>query len=261
MAHYGEWAEPELSIIAGIVRPGDVVVEAGSNIGIHTLPIARMVGETGTVHAYEPLVCNNQLLNANIIGNGFTNIRSYQMGVGETTEIMNFPQPWPDHRNNFGAWGLYSTKLVPNVTMMPCAVVSLDSLALPRLDFIKIDVEGHEREVVLGAMESIATHRPALLVETMNHYSMSQSEDGYASWMIDRLRPLNYSFWNVITPLFNSQNWKGLATDVFNNIWSFDMLCLPAERFDVAGLDNAETARMQELDPNRWRSVNVTRRS
>ncbi len=259
MAEYGEWAEAEVALFTRFVRPGDVVIEAGANIGIHTLALGRMVGPTGMVYAFEPMACNNQLLNANIIANGLTNIRSYQMGCGESDAIMPFPQVWPDHQNNFGAFGLYTTLTYPGFATTPCGIIAIDSLSLPRVDMIKIDVEGHEREVVLGAMASITTHRPAMLIETMNQFSMTESKDGHLHWIVDRLQPLGYNFYHYITPLFNSQNWRANANDLFTNQWSFDVLCLPAERFAVTGLEDASNGPLQVFDREAWRSVVINR--
>ena len=259
MAEYGEWAEAEVALFSRFVRPGDVVIEAGANIGIHTLALARMVGPTGLVYAFEPMACNNQLLNANIIGNGFTNIRSYQMGCGEADAIMPFPQAWPDHPNNFGAFGLYTPMFWPGLSTIPCAVIGIDSLALPRVDLIKIDVEGHEREVVLGAMGVITAHRPALLIETINQYSLSESRYGHLHWIIDRVQPLGYDFYHYVTPLFNSQNWRANHVNLFEGQWSWDVLCLPSERFAVVGLDDATTDEPARLDADAWRSVVITR--
>jgi len=259
MALYGEWAEPEVSLLAQIIRTGDVLVEAGSNIGVHTLPLARLAGAEGTVHAFEPLVCNSQLLNANIVNNGLQNIRSYQMGVGERPGICDFPQPWPDQPNNYGALGLYTSQIIEDLPMVPCGIVSVDSLQLKRIDFIKIDVEGHEREVILGSMSSISIHRPALLVETHNYFSLSRDKNGHVDWIINQLDPYNYIFLNIVTPLYNNNNWNKLLYNEFQGQWSFDMLCLPGDRFTVLGLDDSKKFPMHETNADRWRSAKIFR--
>ena len=181
------------------------------------------------------------------------------MGCGEADAIMAFPQALPDHQNNFGAFGLYTPVFFLAIPTMPCAVIAIDSLALPRLDLIKIDVEGHEREVVLGAMAAIAAHRPAMLIETLNQFSMSESKEGHLHWIIDRLQPLGYAFFHYITPLFNSLNWRANAADLLPNQWSWDVLCLPAERFAVTGLKDANAGPPTRFDPESWRSVVINR--
>jgi len=166
LAEYGEWAEAEVTLFARLIRPGDTIVEAGFNIGIHTLALARMVGATGVVYAFEPIACNNQSLNANIIANDIINVRSYQMALGESNAIISFPAAWADHQNNFGSFSLQTIRISPTTPTISCAMISIDCLALPRVDVIKIDVEGGERAVLIGAITSIFKSRPALLVKT-----------------------------------------------------------------------------------------------
>lgn len=259
MARYGEWAEAEVAIFSQFVRPGDTVVEAGANIGTHTLPLARLVGPAGRVHAFEPMICNNQMLSANIINNGVDNVRNYQMALGDTCEIVSFPQLWAHSVTNYGAVGLYSEADLPDAPRFPCGMATIDSLNLKRLDFIKIDVEGHEREVVLGGMESIAAYRPAIIVETINRFSLTQSKTGHLHWLIDRLAPLGYSFWHLVTPVYNTRNWRADPINIFAGLASHDLLCLPAERFVVSGLPDADTRYIPKSEPEAWRQVKITR--
>lgn len=259
MTRYGEWAEAEVAVFSQIVRPGDTVVEAGANIGTHTLALARLTGDTGIVHAFEPQVCNNQMLGANIINNGFDNIRNYQMALGDTCEIVHFPQMWAHAVSNYGAVGLYHRDILPDAPMLPCGMMTIDSLQLKRLDFVKIDVEGHEREVVLGAMDNITAFRPAMIVETINRFSLTQSNTGHMHWLIDRLAPLGYRFWHLVTPAFNSSNWRGDPDNIFGPMVSHDMLCLPGERFAVDGLPIADTPHIPESEPEAWRLARITR--
>lgn len=51
---YGEWSEGEVELFRNVVKPGDVVIEAGANVGALTIPLAKIVGDTGRVHAFEP---------------------------------------------------------------------------------------------------------------------------------------------------------------------------------------------------------------
>jgi FkbM family methyltransferase len=199
------------------------------------------------------------MLGANIINNGFDNIRNYQMALGDSCEIVHFPQLWAYSVTNFGAIGLYSRAILPDAPMLPCGMVTIDSLGLDRLDFIKIDVEGHEREVVLGAMDSISAYRPAMIIETINIFSLSECETGHVHWLIDRLAPLGYRFWHSVTPLYNSSNWRADPVDIFPGVVSNDLLCLPAERWSVSGLPDAQVQPVPHHVPEAWRQARVTR--
>jgi len=67
---YGVFEAPELAFIRGVVRPGATVVDAGANIGVHTLVMADCVGASGMVHAFEPSAAF-RLLKENVQLNGF----------------------------------------------------------------------------------------------------------------------------------------------------------------------------------------------
>jgi hypothetical protein len=66
---YGEYSHRESELFAQLVAQGQIVIEVGTNSGAHTVPLARLVGETGQVLAFEPqrgvheLLCGNPALN------------------------------------------------------------------------------------------------------------------------------------------------------------------------------------------------------
>ena len=71
---YGEYSELEAQFLAAWLQPGDVVVEAGANIGPVTVPLARAVGPEGRVYAYEPQRLVFQLLCCNLALNELGNV-------------------------------------------------------------------------------------------------------------------------------------------------------------------------------------------
>lgn len=85
--------------------------------------------------------------------------------------------------------------------------------------FIKIDVEGMEGDVLAGAVETINRFRPALYVE--NDRKEKSTE------LIERLLGLDYRLYWHLPPLFNRKNFAGHEEDVFGQIVSVNMLCLP----------------------------------
>lgn len=107
---YGEYAEYEVALFRSVVRPGDVVVEVGANIGAsigaQTLPLARMVGPSGTVIAFEPQEMLFTMFSANLALNGVVNVRTRRMAVGSEAGTIRVPVLDPNRSNNFGALGL-----------------------------------------------------------------------------------------------------------------------------------------------------------
>jgi len=255
---YGEWAQAEVHLLEQIVRAGDTVIDVGANIGTHALAFAQMVGRHGRVHAFEPSSWNYDLLTANLAANNLTSVRSYQSCVGAAPGTVAFPLIGPLDGDNLGAVGFYLIEEWGCETVER-PITSIDSLALPRIDLIKIDVEGHELAVLDGAMATIAAARPAIFVEIINAVAVKSGEEGFAQAVIERLRPLGYHFWHYPTPLFNPSNWRGNDQNIFTDIWSFDMLCVPSDRFVVVGLSDAEKASRYETYPDRWRSSAVIR--
>ena len=79
---YGEYSRGETELFRQIVREGDTVIEAGANIGVHSLDLSLMVGPKGQVLAFEPQRLVFQTLCANLALNSRVNVRAFQAGVG-----------------------------------------------------------------------------------------------------------------------------------------------------------------------------------
>ncbi len=91
----------ETTLIESVVKPGDVVLDIGANIGYYTLIFARLVGEQGRVYAFEPDPTNFQLLKKNIRANGYHNVVFINKAVAEVSEPLSLylcPDNKGDHR-------------------------------------------------------------------------------------------------------------------------------------------------------------------
>ncbi len=79
------WEPFETEIFMREIKPGDVVLDIGANIGYYTLLAAKLVGPTGRVYAFEPEPVNFELLKKNVQANGFTNVILEQKAVSNQT--------------------------------------------------------------------------------------------------------------------------------------------------------------------------------
>jgi len=70
----GEFSNGEVLLFEQVLRPGEIVVEVGSNVGAHTVPLAKAVGPTGRVFAFEPQRVLFQTICANLALNSITNV-------------------------------------------------------------------------------------------------------------------------------------------------------------------------------------------
>ena len=87
---YGEWSDLEVRLLLNNLCADSNVVEVGSNIGMHAIPIARHI-ERGKLFCFEPQRVIFQTLCANISLNSLTNVYAYQEGVGDKTLGWRFP--------------------------------------------------------------------------------------------------------------------------------------------------------------------------
>lgn len=217
LAAYGEFSEGESAMFGQLVGAGHAVIEAGANIGAHTVQLSRLVGDSGSVLAFEPQRIVFQTLCANLALNQCTNVIARQQGVGSVPGRLMAPAPDPRQANNFGGLSLMTSGYGDAVE-----VVTIDSLVLPRCDFIKADVEGMERAVIEGATHTIHRFRPLLYLEN------DRAEQ--SAPLLELLMSMGYRCWWHMPQLFNPANFAGNSNNIFGNIVSINILCQPVEK-------------------------------
>jgi FkbM family methyltransferase len=224
MIAYGEFSEIEWRLLDQLVPPGGVVIEAGANMGTFTVPLARKVGASGLVYAFEPQVAVFQQLCANLALNDLLNVQALNAACGDESTLMGIARPDPAKERNFG--GLKLTELV-HASPFRVRVDKLDEVVdPPRLDLLKADVEGMETEVVRGATGLIDRFRPTLYLEA--HAAAD------ARRLIALLQGVDYKLWWHLPRMFNPDNHAENTDNLFGSITSNNMLCVPAEREVVA---------------------------
>lgn len=217
----GEYSKHEVEFFLAVLSAGDVVVEAGANIGAHTVPIARKVGPQGKVYAFEPQRHLFAVLCTNICLNGLENVVPEWAAVGAEPGQTAIPMPSLASRANFGGIGLGTGE--------PVRMVTIDSLNLTALRLLKADVEGFERHVIEGAAETIRRCKPVLFVENDRR---ALSPD-----LIRAIRAHGYRLWWHHTPLYTPDNFRGAANPFDKNYFSINMIGLPEDsRIQLQGM-------------------------
>ncbi|HXQ47058.1 MAG TPA: FkbM family methyltransferase [Caulobacteraceae bacterium] len=238
---YGEYGHDEADLFQQIVKPGMAVVEAGANIGAHSVMLARACAP-GPLFAFEPQQRVFQLLCANLVMNGVTNAIAFSDAAGARAGMAVMPNLDYGSSYNFGSVSIKMMDVSAGLDWsagQPTRVVAIDDLALPACGFLKIDVEGFEAAVLEGARQTIARLRPMLYVE--NDRASQQAA------LIALIDSLGYTqYWHV-APLFSRDNFNGAKDDVFNGSVSLNMFCTPNEsELSITGFER--------IDPNNWRS-------
>ncbi len=211
---YGEYVDDEIRLLLAMIEPGDFVVEAGANMGADTVPLARRVGAKGHVLAIEPQRIVHQLLCANVALNGLVNVTTPWCAVGAAAGEAVVPPIDYGKLHNFGGVELKTEGVGERVPVVP-----IDQFELTGCALLKVDVEGMELDVLRGAEATIKRFKPILYIEN-NAGSKSPP-------LIRHVLDLGYYlFWHT-PPLFNPQNFAGNAQDIFGDVRSCNMLCLP----------------------------------
>lgn len=233
---YGEFSEGETELFRQIVRPGMVVLDVGANIGAHTLYFAKAVGNTGGVYAFEPQRPVHQMLCGNVALNALGNVIAQQAALGREKGTILVPMTDYAKEGNFGGLALGEWKRGE-----PVPVLTLDLLELRQCHVIKIDVEGMEREVLAGAVRTLARHQPLLYVEN--------DRAQHSAALITDLFALGYRLFWHLPPLFNPRNHFGDSVNIFGRTVSVNMFGVPRSRpLTVNGLREVTSAE------DTWRS-------
>ena len=162
------WEEHQHELIDKYVKKDSVVVEVGAHVGTATVKLSKVAKQ---VHAFEPFKASLNLLNQNLKINDCKNVKVYSEGLSDTKgknhwSFLSIANP--------GGSGMESDKGKPSSKVVNTPkekeyeinTITLDSLKLKKVDYIKIDVEGFEYSVLRGAMKTIAKHKPIIVVES-----------------------------------------------------------------------------------------------
>lgn len=188
---YGEYCHIEIDAIKSLVTPTSWFVDVGANIGVHTVGVSPYVQR---VIAIEPDLDNFDVLVKNCSGCGCGNVTTTRLALG----------------NQFGETSTQfdygKTALVPGSDVK---TARLDMLGLPQVDFVKIDVEGMEIEVLEGMPATLQGFKPDLLIEMQDPTTYSK--------IYDYLNSFNYYMYWMPVATYNTNNHKKNADNVFGN--------------------------------------------
>lgn len=215
---YGEYCEVEWQFMRRFIQQGDAVVDAGANQGAFSIPMARSVGPHGHVLAFEPQPDIFHCLKLTAQLNKMPQLHVFQDGLGAQKGTLRCAKP------DYGDLGHFAGhSLLDEGTEMEVNIVRLDdAFTLPRLSFMKIDVEGMERDVLEGAGTIIQRDAPVLYVEN-DKLDKSRA-------LIEKLLQLDYKLWWHTTPMYNPHNYNKNADNLYGRIFNTNMVCLPQRR-------------------------------
>lgn len=151
---------------------GVVAIDCGANIGVHTVEWARQMHDWGHVYSFEAQEKIFYALAGNIVINNCLNVTARHCAVGASCGRLNIPEPNYLVPSSYGSFELqqkntneFIGQAIDYTKTKEIPLISLDSLALTRLDLIKIDVEGMEWDVLQGALHALEQLKPIVIFE------------------------------------------------------------------------------------------------
>lgn len=221
--------EPDsIKLIEEFVKPGAVVLDIGANFGYYSLMLSRLVGNEGKIVAFEPTehyrerliwhIKSNNIHNVRIEGTGLSDKNeTIEISIGECSATLH----WIDN---------HEPRLKESIKL-----VKLDDWwkgyieegNADKLDFIKIDIDGHEPNFIRGATSIIEKHRPMILTE-VNQDNLFQT--GTTAWdFADMLENLGYILCDEKTgEPFEGRREYLLKAGNFS--YSANILCVPKDQ-------------------------------
>jgi FkbM family methyltransferase len=229
---YGEYSEGEVEVFRKILKPGDTAIDVGANIGAFTVPMARLVGESGKIYAFEASNKNLELLRKNVADNRLD-------GIVEVIPKAASDGPGPLKISKQDALHAY-TSGYDGGNEFEVDAQRIDDLNLQKCRLIKIDVDRHELQVIRGARETIKGCRPILYVEN--------ESDEHRKQLIAEIVELGYRLYWHRPFQFHKDNYRGEKRNFFGRLVSLMNVCVPYEAgYELPGLDEVDDLRDDDL--------------
>ena len=204
--------EPEAPYMKEVVKPGDICLHFGGSDGRHSYLLSQHIGPKGVVHVYEPSNYSYAIMTRLLRWHKLKNVIPHNAAIGsaEGSMILSVPKKMSGHlgraygvvtdRGGTASDEMLATGNRTEFVDQPTAVVSLDGLMaaekLPRVDFIRCDVEGAEIRFVDGGRKTIERDLPSLLIE-IHPFSLQRNFGSSGEDVRDYFISLGYRMWQL----------------------------------------------------------------
>jgi len=158
-----DWFEDEIGFVRRLLRPGQQTIDIGANYGVYTLTMAKIVGPTGAVWAFEPASSTVALLAQGIAANNFSQVVVECSAISDVCGTARLALNDNAEFNSLVRDDLpaATTETVPLVTLDDC----LGRYGWKDIDFMKIDAEGEETNIIAGGRRFFTECSPLILYE------------------------------------------------------------------------------------------------
>ncbi|MDS4040171.1 MAG: FkbM family methyltransferase, partial [Candidatus Competibacter sp.] len=223
LKEYGEWAQQEIDLLLHFIKPGDRVADVGAFIGTHSRVFSSAVGIGGMVYAFEPRNEIVEVLLENINFSPIQNIKVFQCGLGDKHKEIKIAKAFQDSKNNFGGFSINTTIMLAD-SGNTIQLRTLDEVSIMHLDFLKIDVEGMEIDVLLGGNATLSRDRPIIFAEV----NSLRSGIPLLHWCLNH----QYAMFCALYSAYNPQNYNRNTMNHFSDAVEVGALLVPTEEMN-----------------------------
>lgn len=180
-----------------LITKFNYIVDVGANIGCHTISYG-MFNSNAKIWAFEPQRKLFEILGRNVERNSLQNVELFNCGVGHKSMELEL-DPVETMETDLTNGGYNKAGLGIGKGGEKMKIVTIDSLDLPGLDYMKIDVEGAEGLVIMGAQETIKKYKPVIFFEH-NHKTINPTlvDLEHVPTPFEELVKLGYKFFRYI---------------------------------------------------------------
>jgi len=182
-----DWFEKEIAFVRRLLEPGMRAIDIGANYGTYTLAMAQAVGSAGRVWAYEPAGATARYLRATIARNRLANVEMTQAALSDRAGTGRLRLDAQAELNRLAVDGDGEEVLLTTLD------AECRSRAWGRIQFIKIDAEGGEGDIIRGGENFFAEHSPLVMFEC-------RGADGENAGVQSAFRARGYAPFRLIGP-------------------------------------------------------------
>lgn len=191
IASYGIYEETLTEAFLRLVRPGMVVVDVGMHVGYYTTLFARLAGESGAVHAFEPTPSTRAIAARNVAR--FKQVVVHPEALWSSAQAVKFRDYGPQWLAFNSFTEAKTDQKIPPPQEFEVITTTVDQFRErlgKKISLIKIDAESAELEILRGAARTLRTDQPLLTVEFGDVGANNQSRalhehlsaEGYRAW-------------------------------------------------------------------------------
>lgn len=184
-----EYEKATTGAVKKLVKKGMNVINIGANIGYFTLLMARQVGPTGKVLAFEPFPSTAKFLQKNVENNGYKNVEVHVKAVSNKQGKAAF---WVGGSSTHSFLSELKTQSYPQLTKVEVETTTIDDFLKEKdnkIDFMMMDAEGSEQYILEGMKRTLETNPDIEIIAEYNPYTLKLAETDEMSFLnlIERL--------------------------------------------------------------------------